>query len=168
MAALDCEPWLSAAQWPLRVIIAVTSLAAKDVSSRDGMALSRDTSPYYAEWVRSHDADLDAAMASVRQRDFSTLADLAEHSCLKMHAVMMSTRPPLLYWNPATVDCVHRVRELRRSGTEVFFTIDAGPQVKAVCTPAAAPAVKAALAAVPGVATVIDSGLGPGANLVDG
>lgn len=164
---VSCEPWLAAADWPLRVVIAVTSLARKDVDSRDGMTLSRDTSPYYAEWVRSHPADLEAGMASVRARDFAALADVAEHSCLKMHAVMMSTRPPLLYWNPATVGCLQAVRELRRSGARVFFTIDAGPQVKAVCTADAAGAVKAALAAVPGVVAVIDSGLGPGAQLVD-
>lgn len=165
---VDCEPWLAAEAWPLRVIVAVTTLAAKDVNSRDGMTRSRDTSPYYDAWVRSHDGDLNAGMASVRQRDFTALADLAEHSCLKMHAVMMSTRPPLIYWSPATLACLQAVRELRRTGTEVFFTIDAGPQLKAVCTPAAAPAVKSALAAVPGVAMIIESGLGPGAHLTDG
>ena len=58
-----------------------------------------------------------------------------------MHAVMMTTRPPLLYWAPATLACLQAVQELRRAGTPVFFTIDAGPQVKAVCLPEAAAAV---------------------------
>ena len=162
-----CEPWLAADAWPLRVIIAVTSVAAKAVDSRDGMNQSRDTSPYFAAWVSSHEADLNAGLDCVRRRDFAALAELAEHSCLKMHAVMMATRPPLIYWTPATLACLQAVRELRRTGTEVFFTIDAGPQVKAVCTPAAAPLVKAALAAVPGVTGIIDSGPGPGACLSD-
>jgi diphosphomevalonate decarboxylase len=164
---VSCEPWLAAAEWPLRVVIAVTRSAPKDVSSRDGMAASRDTSPYYGEWLRSHAADLDAGLRHVRARDFAALAELAEHNCLKMHAVMMTTRPPLLYWTPATLECMRVVRDLRRAGTPVFFTIDAGPQVKAVCEPQAAAAVAAALGAVPGVERLIGSGLGDGARRVD-
>jgi diphosphomevalonate decarboxylase len=165
---VSCEPWLAPQEWPLKVVIAVTSLAPKDVGSRDGMRQSRDTSPFYAEWVRSHDADLVAGMDLVRRKDFAGLAELAEHNCLKMHAVMMTTRPPLLYWAPATLACLQAIHELRRAGTPVFFTVDAGPQVKAVCLPPAAPVVRAALAAVPGVSQVIDSALGAGAHLADG
>lgn len=161
-----CEPVLAPGAWPLEVVIAVTTTAPKEVSSRDGMTASRDTSPYYGEWVRSHAADLDAGLECVHDRDFARLAELAEHNCLKMHAVMMTTRPPLLYWNPATLACLQRVRELRRAGTPVFFTIDAGPQVKAVCEPGAGAAVAAALGAVPGVTHVIASGLGEGARLL--
>jgi diphosphomevalonate decarboxylase len=163
-----CEPWLAPADWPLRVVIAVTSAAPKTVSSRDGMTRSRDTSPFYAEWVRGHDADLAAGMDCARRRDFAALAELAEHNCLKMHAVMMATRPPLIYWAPATLACMQAVQAMRGKGTAVFFTVDAGPQVKAVCLPEAVAAVKLALAAVPGVSHVIESGLGSGARLADG
>jgi diphosphomevalonate decarboxylase len=44
----------------------------------------------------------------------------------------------------------------------VFFTIDAGPQVKAVCLPEAVDGVKGALATLPGVQDLIVTGLGPG------
>jgi diphosphomevalonate decarboxylase len=164
---LSCEPWLAPGDWPLKVVIAVTSEAAKEVSSRTGMTLSRDTSPFYAAWLRVHDADLISAMEIVRRRDFAGLAEIAEHNCLKLHAVMMTTRPPLIYWTPATLACLRAVQALRRAGTPVFFTIDAGPQVKAVCLPEAAGAVRAAMAAVPGVSRVIESGLGTGARLTD-
>ena len=129
------------------------------------MALSEQTSPYYPAWVETHAADLDAGLAAVRSRDFSTLAELAEHNCLKMHAVMLSTRPPLIYWTPATLACLQRVRELRAAGVPVFFTIDAGPQLKAVCLPEAASEVAAALAAIDGVRNVLRSPLGAGARL---
>jgi diphosphomevalonate decarboxylase len=58
------------------------------------------------------------------------------------------------------------VTELRAGGIPVYFTIDAGPQVKALCAPADAPAVASALAAVPGVQETRTSGLGGGAQLV--
>jgi len=75
----------------------------------------------------------------------------------------MSSQPPLVYWSGATVDCMQRIWQLRRQGVPVFFTIDAGPQLKAVCLPEAAPQVTAALQELPGVLDVIASGLGQGA-----
>ncbi len=111
----------------------------------------------------SHPADLNAAIDYVRDRDFTSLAKLSEHSCLKMHAVAMSSVPPLIYWTGPTVACMQRIRDLRADGLEVFFTIDAGPQVKAVCLPEAADEVAAALAEVPGVLDILRCELGGGA-----
>jgi diphosphomevalonate decarboxylase len=90
---------------------------------------------------------------------------VAEHNCLKMHAAALAARPPLVYWNGATVECLHAVRRLRAAGVPVFFTIDAGPQLKAVCAPGARPEVERALGAVPGVLELLTSGLGAGAEL---
>ena len=85
-----------------------------------------------------------------------------------MHAVMLSARPGLIYWNGTTVECMRRVRELRAGGLPVFFTVDAGPQVKAVCEPSAFERVSAELAAIPGVEHVVACGLGEGARVVEG
>jgi diphosphomevalonate decarboxylase len=160
-----CEQVASPADWPLEIVVAVTTAGPKETSSRTGMALSEQTSPYYDAWVQTHGADLAAGLAAVRARDFRALAELAEHNCLKMHAVMLTTRPPLIYWTPATLACLHRVQELRRDGVPVFFTVDAGPQVKAVCLPHVADDVAAALAGIPGVLRILRSPLGEGARL---
>ena len=82
-----------------------------------------------------------------------------------MHAAALAARPPLVYWNGATVECLHAVRRLRAGGVPVFFTIDAGPQLKAVCEPGSRAVVEAALRAVPGVLELSTSALGPGAEL---
>jgi len=164
-ATTVCEQVAAPADWPLEIVVAVTTTGPKETSSRTGMALSEQTSPYYDAWVQTHEADLAAGLAAVRTRDFATLAELAEHNCLKMHAVMLATRPPLIYWTPATVACLHRIQELRRDGVPVFFTVDAGPQVKAVCLPHAADDVAAALGGIPGVLRILRSPLGEGARL---
>jgi diphosphomevalonate decarboxylase len=49
----------------------------------------------------------------------------------------------------------------------VFFTIDAGPQVKAVCRAEHADVVEVALRATDGVTDLMTTGLGPGARLED-
>jgi diphosphomevalonate decarboxylase len=159
------EPLLDADQWPLEVVVAITAVGEKSVGSGSGMTRSARSSAYYPAWVAAHPADLATARAAIATRDFAALAEVAESSCLKMHAAAMATNPPLLYWNGATIECVHRVRALRESGVPVFFTIDAGPQVKAVCTPEARGEVEAALAAMPGVVNVLVTGLGPGVEL---
>ncbi|MGH8216035.1 MAG: diphosphomevalonate decarboxylase [Rhodanobacteraceae bacterium] len=160
-------PLLDRVAWPLTVVIAITTRATKSTSSRIGMDLSRRTSPFYRDWIASGAGDLDAARSAVRARDFEKLAEVGEASCLAMHAVMLATLPGLIYWNGATVECMQRVRRLReREGLGVFFTIDAGPQVKAVCLPDAAPQVADALREVPGVEAIMVSGLGEGARIV--
>ncbi len=161
-------PVLDAEQWPLRVVVAVTSTRTKAVGSGAGMELSRRTSPFHAAWLAGADADLAAARHALEHRDFAELGAISEHSCLKMHAVMLASRPALLYWNGATVECMHAIRALReRDGVPVFFTVDAGPQVKAVCLPQAAPAVAAMLGSLPGVEQVLTSSLGAGARVLN-
>lgn len=159
------EPLLEASAWPLEVVIAVTATGEKEVGSRSGMARSATSSPYYSAWVAGQPGDLAIARAAIAARDFATLAEVAEHNCLKMHAAAIAAQPPLVYWNGATVECLHAVRKLRAGGVPVFFTIDAGPQVKAVCAPGARPLVEAALRDVPGVVELLTSRLGPGAEL---
>ena len=149
--------------WPLKVVIAITSETAKNVGSTEGMERSKQTSPYYGAWTESTKSDHAAGLLAVSQQDFSRLASVAESSCLKMHALMLSSQPPLSYWNGATVETIAAVRELQGAGISVFFTIDAGPQVKALCQEDATDIVVDRLTSVPGVLRTLVCGLGPGA-----
>ena len=167
----DDGEWASSAvlakeAWPLEVVVAVVSEAAKGVPSNVGMEQSRRSSPFYRTWVESTRSDFEAARRAVVTQDFDALARVAEHSCFKMHAVMLATQPALVYWKAATLACIDAVRRLQDAGTDVFCTIDAGPQVKAVCGPWQAGAVTNALAQVPGVLRVIRSGIGGAAHCV--
>jgi len=157
---------MTPAEWPLSVVVAVTTEEKKHVTSRDGMEQSRLTSPFYASWIEGHAADLAAGVQHVESRDFAALAELSEHNCLKMHSVMMTTRPALVYWSPVTLACMQKITALRADGVAVFFTIDAGPQVKAVCLPDALATVAGALHEIPGVLRIIAGDLGEGASVV--
>lgn len=160
-------PVRDAAAWPLEVVVAITTHAPKATSSRAGMEASQRTSPYYRQWLATVPGDLAAARHAIEARDFEQLARVSEASCTAMHAVMLATRPALLYWNGATVECVQRIRVLQAEGVGVFFTIDAGPQVKAVCLPGETARVAGALQGVAGVLQVVRSGLGAGARVIE-
>jgi diphosphomevalonate decarboxylase len=159
-------PILEAAEWPLSVVVAITSSESKSVSSTAGMTSTAASSPFYPAWTDTAEQDLRDMRGAIAARDFAKVGELAEYSCLKMHALMMTTRPALMYWNAGTVAAIHAVRELRAGGIPVYFTIDAGPQVKALCDPADAPAVAEALAGIAGVQATRTSGLGRGAHLL--
>jgi diphosphomevalonate decarboxylase len=162
---IACRSLGGAGDWPLTVVVAITESGPKAVGSTEAMEISRRTSPFYSNWIDQQAEDLDTARAAIAARDFEMLAAIAEHNCLKMHSIMWASRPPMVYWNSATMRCLQTVRQLQGQGTEVFFTIDAGPQVKAVCLPEHAAAVEAALRTTVGVVDILTTGLGEGARL---
>jgi diphosphomevalonate decarboxylase len=152
--------------WPLTMLVAVTSEAAKDTGSTDGMQHTAGTSPYYASWVSDAPRLFAEVKAAVLAKDFARLAPAVEQSALAMHASMLAASPALIYFRPATLAVIEAVRELRRAGTPVCFTIDAGPHVKVLVEPQNAAAVRARLAATEGVLRVLESAPGPDASVL--
>ncbi len=161
------EPLADDHFWDLRLLIAITDEGEKPLGSTAGMEHTAHTSPYYSEWVRSSEADLAEMRAAILARDFSKVGELAEFSCLKMHALAMSARPGIVYWNGTTVELLQAVREQRKSGLEAYFTIDAGPQVKVLCLPENVSAVRDFLSGFPGVQRVLETSPGPAAHLIE-
>jgi len=153
--------------WPLAILVAVTSERAKAVGSSEGMRRTVATSPFYRAWIESGPADFQTARRAIEARDLNALGAVAERNCMRMHAAALAADPPLLYWEPATLAVMRRVWDLRASGTEAYFSIDAGPQVKVLCEPRVAEGVQAALGAVPGVLRVLVSRPGDGARTID-
>lgn len=164
---IEVESILDPGDWPLDVVVAVTANTAKPVSSGKAMKISAASSPFYASWVQRQDDDLAAARRAVADRDFPALATVSEHNCLKMHSVMWASRPPVVFWNAATINCMETVRALQEDSVAVFFTVDAGPQLKAVCLPDTADRVQAALRDTSGVVDVMRSSLGDGARVLE-
>jgi diphosphomevalonate decarboxylase len=157
-----------AEHWSLQMLVAVTSEAAKDTGSTDGMQHTARTSPYYPAWVADAPRLFAEVKAAVLARDFERLAPAVEQSALAMHASMLAASPALIYFRPATLAVIEAVRGLRRSGAAACFTIDAGPHVKVLVEPSAAAAVQRALAGIDGVLRVLESAPGPDAAVLDG
>lgn len=152
--------------WDIRVLIAITSEEEKKIGSTEGMQHTAKTSPFYKKWLSSSDKDIIDLRTAIQNRDFNRLGEISEFSCLKMHAVALSANPGLIYWNAATINCMHTIRELREYGIPVYFTIDAGPQVKALCLPEQQEEIKSALLKIKGVRQVLVTPLGPGTRLI--
>ena len=159
------HPLDAGAGWNVRLVVAITAAGEKALGSTAAMRRTAETSPYYEAWVGSVDGDLAAARAAIAARDLAALGAVAERSAMRMHASAMAADPPILYWNPATIAAISRVRTLRAEGASAFFTIDAGPHVKVLCDARESEAIAAALAETPGVLRTLIAAPGPGARL---
>ncbi len=147
--------------WDLYDVVAVVSRAAKTVSSEGGHRLAQ-TSALNACRVAQAEQALPLVRQAIAERDLAALGPILEQDALAMHAVMMTSTPGLFYWQPGTVEIIHAVRQWRAEGLNVYFTIDAGPNVHLMCAAEDAPAVQTCLAALASVQDVLVSRPGPG------
>lgn len=146
---------LSERDWNISILSCLVASGPKQVSSREGMKRTVLTSPFYSGWLNTVEKDLERAKEAIRLRDFESLGKIVESNALKMHATMLGAEPPILYWQSGTMEVMHHIQNLRLSGISVYFTIDAGPNVKVLCLPEDEQRVYESLLTLPSVQNVI-------------
>lgn len=157
----SCAVALAPAQhWPLKVLVVVVEAGPKPISSREAMKRTVATSPFYPAWLERVEADLPVAREAIETRSLETLGLMAERNCLSMFATMLGAQPPVIYWRPSTLAVLEKVQALRREGLLGFYTMDAGPNVKVLCTAETASTWRTALELIPGVQSVLECEVG--------
>ncbi|HEY5718431.1 MAG TPA: diphosphomevalonate decarboxylase [Motiliproteus sp.] len=120
-----------AARWPaLRIGLLTVAEAAKPVGSRAGMQRTTETAHLYQSWPLQAAIDIEKIRSAIDNHDFELLGHTAEQNALSMHATMIASWPPLLYWQPASVAAMQQIWALREQGLPLYFTMDAGPNIK--------------------------------------
>lgn len=148
----------------MRMIICEINGGPKPVSSRVGMQLTRNTSPFWSAWAPSTEEILQEMLAACAAADFTKIGEITETHALRMHALTQSSRPALRYLAPASYAAFDRIAQLRAAGIETYGTADAGPNVVAIAQPENAAAVAAELREFGAVQIAAP---GPGAALTD-
>lgn len=120
------------AEWDIGMLFIIVEDAKKDVSSRDGMRRTVESSPFYEGWLATVDNDMAAIKEAISNKDIEQIGAIAEHNALKMHATTLGALPPFTYWTPESMRAMDCVRKLRKEGYPVYFTMDAGPNVKLI------------------------------------
>jgi diphosphomevalonate decarboxylase len=150
--------------WDLVDCIAMVSQEEKQTSSNAGHPLAT-TSILQEARLADSPRRLSICRRAILERDFETLADIVELDSNLMHAVMITSSPPLLYWQPATMELMHAVQAWRKEGLAVCYTIDAGPNVHVICLSGQEERVTERLRQLPGVIQVLTSRPGDAARL---
>jgi diphosphomevalonate decarboxylase len=152
--------------WDLVDCIALVSQAEKPTSSSYGHTLA-NTSPLQHDRVVDAPRRLSLCREAILERDFDELASIVELDSNLMHAVMMTSSPPLIYWQPATLTILHAVQSWRQSGLPACSTIDAGPNVHVICQATYSGDIAERLKQLSGVAQVLTAHPGGPAQLED-
>jgi diphosphomevalonate decarboxylase len=153
------------AHWPLCDCIAIVSTTHKAVSSTQGHARA-PTSSLHRSRVEGAAARVAACRTAILRRDLRALGQAMEIDTVMMHAVAMTSRPPIYYWAPETLRIIRAVLAWRAEGLPTYYTVDAGPNVHCLCEAVYAGEVTQRLEALPGVQKVRIAHPGEGARLL--
>lgn len=152
------------ADWDIGMVIVIINNNKKEISSRIGMKLTVDTSPFYDGWLKSSGEDLKNIKLAIKNKDFISMGEISESNSLKIHGTMLGANPPILYWEPETIMVMDIVKELRKNNIPCYFTMDAGPNVKILCKLSQTDIIKERLKKIFSEDRIIISGPGPGIN----
>jgi diphosphomevalonate decarboxylase len=151
--------------WDLVDVIAIVSQKQKSVSSTSGHVLAR-TSPLQDARVAGAPGRLQRCRDALLAKDFARFADIVEADSNLMHAVMLTSNPSVIYWEPITLAIMKSIRRWRAEDLPVCFTIDAGPNVHCLCPAQSAAEVERRLRSNLDVTRILVAGPGGPAHLV--
>lgn len=155
----------SESHWPLSDVVAIVSTAEKKVSSLEGHELAQ-TSPFYQARLADLPRRLAVVRKSLEQRDLTLLGSELEPEALSLHTVAMTCVPPVFYPMTETFWLLDELRAWRKTGTEVYGTMDAGPNVHCICQQTDAEIVAEKLRQLPYVQQVLVAHVGGGARIL--
>ncbi|KRM91757.1 diphosphomevalonate decarboxylase [Fructilactobacillus florum] len=155
-------PLSESPQWDLVVIALLFDKKQKQISSTIGMERSKQTSPYYQAWVKQSALDLKQIKRAIHHQDFTSFGEIVEANAMNMHALTISAQPSYTYFNGQTIQAMELVQQLRKQGIPVYFTLDAGPNLKIILQRSNLAAVKARLTSVFGQDQYVVVAAGPG------
>jgi len=129
--ALSAEQLFGPDWWKdFRVIIMEVSKSEKKIPSREAMNIAAGTSPCYKSWLKNSRTLFKEAINALENKDIEQLGPLVRTSYLRMFSTMFSSAPPVIYWEPLSLEIIKKCSEWRESGLQAWETMDAGPQVK--------------------------------------
>jgi diphosphomevalonate decarboxylase len=152
--------------WDLVDLVAVVSKSHKPVGSVEGHTLA-GTSPLQAARLEGAQERLERCRQAILEKDIASFAEIVELDSNLMHAVMLTSSPPLVYWMPATLEIMKAVVQLRSDGVPSCFTIDAGPNVHVITLASFTGQVQSRLEQIEAVEEVLQAVPGGPARLID-
>lgn len=153
--------------WNLRDLVVVVKDPIKKVGSTAAMKLSLKN-PYFKKRLQQLPKRIKKIKKALTKKDFALLGEMIEEDAVDFHAIIMTSKPPIFYWNKVTMDIIHKVIELREEGiVESYFTIDAGPNVHLICQAKDALSLKKEIQKIKGVQKIIVNKPASGAHLIN-
>jgi len=128
---MDSYSELIEKEWPeLCIGLCILNRDEKKISSREAMQRTIETGSLYPAWPAKVAVDLSLLRQAITSNDFELLGRTSESNAMTMHATMLSAWPAISYCLPETLVTMQKVWKLRDEGLSLYFTQDAGPNLK--------------------------------------
>lgn len=112
--------------------ILIVSAKEKSVSSSAGHDLMIDN-PYAETRYAQAREKLIKLAGLIENGEIKVFGKIVEEEALSLHALMMCSDPSYVLMEPASLEIINKIRAFRDStGTPIFFTLDAGPNVHVI------------------------------------
>lgn len=155
-----------AEHWDLLDCIALISTQHKAIGSTSGHQIA-GTSPLQSARITDAPRRLELCRQAILEKDFDVFSKIVELDSNLMHAVMMTSSPPLFYWQPHSLELMKLVSTWRQEGLPVCYTLDAGANVHILCLANAVDELQSHLEKLSFIQKVIIARTGLGARIVD-
>ncbi len=123
-----------ATHWDLRDVITVIDDQEKHISSTAGHKTAQ-TSVFYQLRQKSLPQKISLVKKAVKDKNFTALGELIEAEALEFHSILLTSQPPILMWQPGTIEVMKKVHQLREQGVEAYFSMNTGFNVHVLTLP---------------------------------
>ncbi len=152
--------------WEIMDVVAVISREKKEVSTSKGHTFAQ-TSPFFGTRLENVGEKIRLLKKYLAEKDFSGFGELVEAEALELHAIMMTSKPSLVYLRPETIEIMRRVREWRGQGLSVYFSLNTGQDIHIICQKSDFPSLQKLLSGIPLVRRIIPNHPAVGAHFAD-
>jgi len=112
-----------------RDIILIVNSKEKQVSSSLGHAMMA-AHPYREGRKNQANSNLNEFIKAISEANYRLIAKIVENEALSLHALLMTSSSGAILLQPNTLQIIEEIKKFREStGLDLFFTIDAGPNV---------------------------------------
>lgn len=118
--------------WNLVFVIVLSGNEEKTVLTTEGMKRMQ-SNPFYSIRLSHLKNKIKLVKKFLKEKDFINLGEIIESEALELHAMALTSSPPIIYWQPNTIKTMKLVQQIRKSYFPTYFTIDSGPHVCIIC-----------------------------------
>lgn len=133
-----------ASYWNLDILVIIVNNNAKKTSSTQGHSAAV-SSPFFNIRTKNLDKKIKKIESALKSKNFKLFGQTLETEALELHAIALTSIPPIIYWEPKSIQIMKLCHALRQKDIDVYFTFDAGPQPVLFCQQKDTPKVMVAL-----------------------
>lgn len=114
--------------WDIVDVVAIISQEKKEISSTDGQKFA-STSSFFQTRLNNINEKIVRLKKALETKNFTKFGQIVEGEALELHAIMLTSTPSLIYWQPETIKILKLVKKWRSEGLEIYFTVNTGQDI---------------------------------------